>query len=287
MFGDFTPPFGFELPTSSAVRESPERSPAFADTTAAMPVFKTTVNATGGVVTPGTVLPLFVNQESDQGLAMTLNPARSTRVILGVFNGEGTAPGGTRNQNNALDLLGRVQTNLLHGNLGLGLSGYYGALAVRSGAPTGNPATPTGFVNAYRMLGGADVRYVTPWGTVLRAEYVGGVYEMTPDRAQYLENNHAYAWYFTVRQPVNRRLELAAKYDEFYPISQGNKFAGGLGRMALVRKDISAGLLYWLDPATRFRLWYMKGLTPYDPSAPSGPLRGRLGFLTGEVQISY
>ena len=53
------------------------------------------------------------------------------------------------------------------------------------------------------------------------------------------------------------------------------------------RKTLAGGLLYQLDTATRFRLWYAKGLTPYDPSAVSGPMRSRLGLLTGEVQVVF
>src|SRR5207302_10083588 len=40
-FGQFNVPFGYELPHSSRTRESPERSLAFADSTAAFQMFKT------------------------------------------------------------------------------------------------------------------------------------------------------------------------------------------------------------------------------------------------------
>ena len=83
------------------------------------------------------------------------------------------------------------------------------------------------------------------------------------------------------------QLELVAKYDEFDPISQAGKTAGGLGRSQLARKSVAGGLLYTLDEATRLRLWYVKSLSPYDPSAKSGPLRSRLGLFTAEVQTSF
>lgn len=290
-FGLFAPAFGIELPASSSGREAPERSLAFSDTTASLSVFKTSVSGTGGVVTAGSVVPLFNGQDRDLGAAITWHSPSiinaRTKVSLGVINGEGRAAGGVRNQNNGADLVARAQTTVMNGHLDLGLSGYYGSLAVRGGPPAGSPAAPVAFTNAYRMLAGADIRYFTPWGTVLRAEYIGGLYEMTPDRAMYLQNNHTYGWYVTAKHPVSKRLELAAKYNEFYPIADAGKTAAGLGRMALVRKSVEGGLLYYFDEATRFRAWYTKGLTPYDPSAASGPLRSRLGMITGEIQITY
>jgi len=289
--GQYSPPFGYELPTSSTTRESPERAYAFGTSATDYPIFKTTVSGTGGTVTPGSVLPLFLSQNRDVGAAVVVGaPAASrtgTRASLALINGEGRSSTGVRNQNRGLDLLGRAETGLFGGRLGLGVSGYYGALAVRGGPPTGTPATPVAFVSANRKLAGIDLRYTTPWRTTLRAEYLGGIFETTPDRAQYLANNHVYGWYFTARHPVSSRIEAVAKYDEFYPISEAGKTAGGLGRMELVRKSLAGGILYNFDEAIRFRLWYVKGLTPYDPSATSGPLRSRLGLLTGEVQVSY
>ncbi|HSV72220.1 MAG TPA: porin [Chthonomonadales bacterium] len=290
--GLFKFPFGLEHTISSAARESPERAVGFADSALASPIFNTSVSATGGVVTPGSALPMWVGQDRDVGAMISFhapnveNPV--TRAFLGVFNGEGRATGGMRNTNDALDLMARAQTSLMSGHLDLGVSAYYGTMAVRGGPPAGTPAAPVPFVNANRMLLGADLRYFMPWGTVLRAEWMGGVYEVTPDRARYLQGNRAHAWYVSLRHPLNRRLEIAAKYDEFYPISQRDKTAGGLGRIALARRSYGVGALYHFDDATRFRLWYQKGLTPFDPAAPAGsPRRARLGFLTAEVQVSY
>jgi len=290
--GLFAFPFGQELPVSSSARESPERALGFSDSTAATPIFKHSVSSTGGTVTPGSVLPMWMGQDRDVGAMVTYNAPNFanplTKISVGIFNGEGRGASGVRNLNNGLDLMARAQTTILGGHLDLGVSGYYGTIAVRGGAPTGTPPTPVSFVNAYRMLLGADLRYYTPWGGVLRAEFMGGVYEVTPDRARYLQGNHAHAWYVTLKQPLSKRFEIAAKYDEFYPISQTGKTAGGLGRMDLVRKTLGLGALYYFDDVTRLRVWYLKGLTPYDPSAAVGSLnRSKLGFFTGEVQITY
>jgi hypothetical protein len=192
-----------------------------------------------------------------------------------------------RNLNNGLDGVGRIQTTLAGGKLGIGVSGYFGTLAVRSGPPTGTPPAPVGFTNARRTLFGADAQWTTPWRTVLLAEYVAGVFETTPDRAQFLDGNHAQAWYAAVRHPLTSRLTLAAKYNEYMPITQLGKSAGGLGRAELARRSIEGGFHYLLDSATRLRLWYHRGLAPFDPSAASGPLGDELGLITGEVQIRY
>jgi hypothetical protein len=207
--------------------------------------------------------------------------------MLGVFNGEGRDAAGLRNLNQAFDLVGRIET-VVPGRGGrwyLGLSGYYGHLPLRSGPPT--DGRPAAFRHGMRLLAGTDIRYETPRGQEVRFEYIGGVMEATPDRAQFLENNHVEAWYVAARQPLTNTLSLALKYEELYPISQSGKVVAGLGRGDLARKLLRAGLLFRLDKATRFRLWYGQGLTPYDPSAADGPLRSRLGLLTLDVQVEY
>ena len=287
-FGLFATPFGYELPHSSSSRESPERSAGFSDSTAPLAIYKTSVNATGGTITPGSVLPLFVGQDRDVGAAVAwmspniLNP--TTRVSLGVFNGEGRAAGGVRNQNRFLDVVGRAETTLFGQTLDVGISGYYGMASVRRGS--GTPQQP--FVNARRVYGGAYLRWISPWKTVIRAEWIGGEHEMTPDRAQFLDGNHAQAYYVALRHPFSTRLEGSLKYDEYFPIAASGVFAGGLGRPALMTKTLQGGFLYHLDEATRFRLWYAQGLRSYDPSAAAGsPFRRKLGLFTAEVQVSY
>lgn len=290
LFGQFPPMFGYEIPVSSAVRESPERALGFSDTTQSTLIFKSSQSAVGGTVTPGSVLPIFLNQEFDQGAQFTWEaPGTSgTKITLGAINGGGTVAAGIRRMSNGMDALGRAETMLLNGKLGVGISGYYGTLSLRSGPPAGTPPAPVAFTNARKYMGGADVRYLTPWGTTLRAEYVGGIYESTPDRSQYLQGNHAQAWYLTARHMLTKKLEFAVKYDEFMPITGLGTMAGGLSRMEIMRKTLQGGLLYSLDSATRFRLWWQQGLTPYDPSAAAGnSLRERMGLLSGEVQVRF
>jgi len=271
--GLFAPPFGVELPASSSVRESPERAGGFTDSSATFPMFKG-------------VKGMFDGQDRDVGVMVSwahpnyLNP--KTRLFAGVFNGEGRGASGVRNTNHQLDTVVRAQTEMMGGHLDLGVSAYYGGISVKTQASDSSPNRV-----AYRLLGGADLRYFSPWGTTLRLEYMAGLYEVTPDRSLYLPGNHAHAWLAAVRHPINRRLEIALKYDEFYPVSQQGVSVGGLGRMELARKTVGGGLLYQIDEATRFRLWYAKGLTPYDPTASSGAKRSRLGLVTSEIQITY
>jgi len=271
--GLFVPPFGYEFPTSSSVRESPERAAGFSDSSASFNMHK---GAKG----------MFDGQDRDVGAMVSwsapnyVNP--KTVVYAGMFNGEGRGASGVRNTNKQLDTVVRAQTQILGGYADVGVSGYYGAIGVKTTSADTAPNR-----NAYRLLGGADFRYFMPWGSTFRAEYMGGLYEVAPDRSLYLPGNHAYAWVVSVKHPVNNRFELALKYDEFYPVSQSGVTVGGLGRMALMRKTIGGGILYSIDEATRFRLWYSKGLTPYDPKASSGPNRSRLGLITSEIQITY
>src|SRR5262249_23052669 len=162
-----------------------------------------------GTITPGSVLPLFLNQEFDQGFGLAWYPNyadksnkdipddRKTKVQLSIINGEGSAVGGQRNLNNGFDLVGHAQTSFFNHKLGVGISGYQGSIPVRGGSPVGG--TPVGFVNAVRSLAGIDLSYTTPWKTIIKGEYVGGVFEATPDRAQRLENNHVQGFYVQLR----------------------------------------------------------------------------------------
>ena len=87
--GLFAQPFGIEMPATSNTRETPERALAFSDSTAASIVFKSSVNATGGIITAGSALPLFNGQDRDTGVLATyhspniINPL--TKISFGVF----------------------------------------------------------------------------------------------------------------------------------------------------------------------------------------------------------
>src|SRR5205085_5808099 len=119
------------------------------------------------------------------------------QATLSVINGEGRSAGGIRNSNDSVDVIGRLEAPLQGKRLKACLSGYFGSLSLRGGPPAGSPAAPVAFVNADKILWGADARWLSPWGTQFRVEYVGGILESTPDRSQFLKGNHVSAWYFT------------------------------------------------------------------------------------------
>jgi hypothetical protein len=288
--GQFAFTYGFEYLYSSRARETPERALGYSDSTQAGLIFKQSVASVGGTVTPGSVLPFFFNQDRDIGVDIAWGAPRAQgmvpRAAVAIIQGEGRGSGGQRSLNNvydvvaSLELLDQTAPDLL----GVGLSYYRGALPVRSAAPTGSVPAP--FTNARRVFGGAYVRYQTG-GREYRAEYSGGLFEVTPDRALYLKDNRFSAWYVVTRQPITRRLEGYLKYDEYNPARRNTVIAGVKGS-DLSRKTLSLGLLYEYTESTRIRLNYSQGLSPYDPSRPGNdPLRGQVGLLQTEFQILY
>jgi hypothetical protein len=128
------------------------------------------------------------------------------------------------------------------------------------------------------------VRYVTSHQQEIRAEYLLGKQETTPDRALYLRGNRVSGWYVAARQPLSRRDDVVLKYDEYSPLAGGN-LAGGVN---FTRRTLIAAFVRQVSGGTLLRFTYQKGLTPYDPSAPSGsPLRANMGAFLTELQVSF
>lgn len=282
--GQFPPPFTYILPTSSRIRETPDRPLGFSDSGFSALVHKDSVSALGGEVTPGSIVPLFSNQDRDIGAQVSYQ-GTDTTTQLGWFNGEGRDPGGQRSLNSNLTFMGRVERRFptRTGNAFAGLSRYAGKHSVRSAAPTGS--TPAAFRYADRTFTNLDARWEGRGGLQLRTEYLWGRFETTPDRALFSEGNRVSAWYATVRQPVGPRTALSATYDVFRPT---DRTVAGVSASEYVRKTLQGGVLHWLAPQTRLRVWYVQGLTPYDPSAAVGAkARGKVGHLIGEIQVEY
>jgi|GEM_PF-1846001 Phosphate-selective porin O and P. len=288
-FGQYAFPYGFEHIASSRFRETPERALGFSDSTQASFLYKTRVSDTGGVVTPGSVLPFFVDQDRDIGVELAWaapekEGAFTPRASFNVLQGEGRAGSGQRSLNNVYDIMGSVEAVRERGleEMSFGLSFYNGTLSVRSAAPDaeGNLAP---FRYAKRAFGGAYARYRTE-RTEVRGEYSGGLYEVTPDRALFADGNRFQAWYVAARQFVAPKVELYAKYDEFHPV-RGNTMVAGVRGADLARKTLQVGAMWHATEGTRFRVNYGQGFTRYDASAPEGsPLRDKLGLLQIEVQ---
>jgi hypothetical protein len=291
--GQFPPDFSWTLPNTSRLRENPDRVLVFGDTNYTNSVFKTSVASTGGQVTPGSVLALFQNQDREIG-AQVMLPKRKVsqraegRYSIGLFNGEGREPGGTRNNGN-VTLTGRAEfsetvgTGKKQGNLLYGASLYRGKYSVRGAAPVGTTVAP--FTEANRNFVAADVRYTNKQGLELRAEALEGRFEVSPDRALLVKNNAVRGYYGTVRKTIQPHVDAAIVYESFNPTSQT---VAGISPRDYARKTLQYGILRDLAPGTRLRLWYIQGLSAYDPAAAiNSPFRKKMGQFVSEIQISY
>ena len=282
--GQFPPPFTYILPNSSRVRESPERAIGFSDSGNAGLIFKDTLAALGGDVTAGSVVPLFNNQDRDLGAQLTYKGRRATSAF-GWFNGEGREVLGQRPLNGALTFMGRVEQRfpMAMGDAFIGLSRYDGGHSVRGGAPVSG--VTASFRLARRAFDNLDMRWEGRDGLQMRHEVLHGTFEATPDRAQFLADNKISARYTTLRKDISSRAALSLTHDVFRPT---NRTVAGVSASDYARKTLQGGLLYWIGPKTRLRLWYVQALSAYDPSAPVGsPLRGKLAQTIGEIQIEY
>lgn len=282
--GQFPPPFTYVLPATSRLREAPERPLGFSDSGNAALIVKDTVSSLGGEVTPGSIVPLFINQDRDQGLQLAYQGSR-THTAFGWFNGEGRDAAGQRSLNSGLTFMGRVEHQFPSptGTAFVGVSRYNGGYSVRSAAPVGT--TVAAFRSVGRSFHNIDSRWVSKKGFEVRYEHLWGTYEVTPDRALYLANNKVESWYLTARQPLDPKTVFSATYDVFCPT---NKTVAGVTAGDYARKTLQGGILHQLAPGTRLRLWYVQGLSAYDPSAPKGSAaRKRVGQLISELQLEF
>jgi hypothetical protein len=253
-------------------------------------MYKASTSATGGVITPGSTMPFLNNQDRDQGFQVQHNiPApksRPTNVTLGWFNGEGRDAAGSRNLNGVMDLVGRFQTVIPvnHMSITTGTSIYSGAMAARTGAPVAGVVQP--FTNGARQLVGADMQWLAKSGTEIRIEGFTGRFELTPDRAQYMPGNHAWAWYAVWKQPIGRNQHFFLKFDDFRPVADGNRMVAGVKGSDLERKVLTVGFGNRVQPNTLWRTTIQHGLNPYDPSASDG-MRSRVTVISTELQVDF
>ncbi len=282
--GQFPPPFSYVLPNTSRIREAPDRPIGFSDTSNSALIHKDTVSSLGGEFTPGSIVPLFSNQDRDVGLTFTHRGKRAT-TSFGWINGEGRDVLGQRALNSGVTFVGRVEQRIpaASGNLFVGVSRYDGGYSVRSAAPTGGVVAP--FRYADREFTNFDTRWEGRDGWQARFEHLDGRFETTPDRALYIAGNRVEAWYATLRKDISTETALSLTWDVFRPTSQT---LAGISPSDYARRTLQGGVLHWLAPRTRLRLWYVQALSAYDPSAAAwSRARGKVGQFIGEIQVEY
>jgi len=282
--GQFPPPFTYILPYSSRLRESPDRPYGFSDSNYSAILHKNSVSQLGGEFTPGSVVPLFLNQDREIGLQIS-NRYNNTSTSFGLFNGEGRDTNGQRPLNSNLTFIGRIEQKLpqKNGNIFFGISKYDGAYSVRSSSPVNNNVTP--FTLADRSFTNIDSRWESKDGWIVRGEYLWGKFETTPDRSVFLKNNDVQSYYLTLTKNISNKTTISSTFDVFKPI---NKTLSNINPTDYEVKTLQGGILHHLSDRTRLRLWYVRSLSDYDPSAAQGSYyRSKVNQIIGEIQIEF
>ena len=233
--GMFARPMGFELNTSSASRESPER---------------------------GRMSQTLMKIERDLGVMVTADTRAKKNAYLkhlkldvGIFNGPGLP--GTTDYDSHKDLIGRfavrsVPIGHYKWKLSVAASGYYGGITNRGNSyyrssDAGllvDSATGNDGLLLPRRYYGADAQLLIPngkWATELRAEYMAGqqtatattsetpgVYPETATGTQplYVRNFNG-AYFYFLQYLGTDKLQLVVKYDWYDPNAnlKGNQVA--------------------------------------------------------------
>lgn len=278
--------FGYLLPLSSSLRESPERYIAFSDTGSG----------------------LFPNQDRDRGLSFSGLVAGRYPYQLGIYNGNGTA---SNDLGRRKDFVARIGIPLIPARWNLGFSGYDGE-GFTTGTPLAiDPSNSATFIGSdanriaatrrrVKSLIGFDTQYLLPFGD-LKIEYVrgkgglsGATQNVVPSALRpYVDAATVEGYYAQLGYNLGARLKLVGAYEYFNrnrdpadsgPLSTFNGQPLSKGNFAEERAHI--GALYLLDTATRLRLWFEAPLNY--PNAPGGSesIR-RTGFYTAEVQVKF
>ncbi len=281
--GQQVTPFGYYLQYSSSLRESPERYIAFSDTGSG----------------------LFPSQDYDKGVSLNGLIAGRYQYQLGVYNGNGTA---SNDLGRRKDFIGRIGIPLIPTVWNLGISGYDGegnntGTTVIGSPPNliGSGATAVPAVRRrVKSLIGVDTQYIVPIGD-LKLEYVrgkggliGSAQNVVPTALRsYVDGATIEGYYAQLGYNLSPQLKLVGAYEYFNrnadPADSGPFSTVGERRVRkedFVEERAHAGALYFLDAATRFRLWYEWPLNY--PNAPGGnETIGRSGFFTSEIQVIF
>lgn len=253
VFGQINNPFGFAVSNPRPLQYQPERPLAFNE---------------GGN-------GLFSTQEFDRGIRVVYAP-QPYSVSLALVNGSGATSNDT---NRIKDVIARA-TYALNPTLSVGVSGYEGDILTTQGTNSQK--------NGRKRLGGVDLQYTSPAGPFLQAEYVGGTYEAVPfpgpavagSTPAFRGGNKVDGYYaiagYTFAPKGNHPLSLVATYDAFRRSRGQDNFTDN---------NVGVGLLYNLDRATRFRVFYTQ---PTEVAHPANvPEPNNIGLLSSELQVRF
>lgn len=276
--GGFANFFGYILPLSPIGFWTPERPLAFSE------------NNNYG---------MWDSQDYDKGVKIGYAPADSPwSLAYGVVNGTGR---NSENVSDHFDSIYRVAYSTPDKVLNLGASYYDGRIYY---SDTSADLTPIG----KKQLWGVDGQVFAKNGLFLMGEFERGTYEKlsffsgaTPsslaftqyanagnvDNTAYLKGNQAqgyYVWYgYTLNKNSQRPLSIGGDYDVFQR-ALSNSVANYHGSDY---DDVNYGFgaMYYLDKATRLRLWYDQPTSiAHAYSSPEPP---KYGLYTAEMLFIF
>jgi hypothetical protein len=281
--GQQVTPFGYYLQYSSSLRESPERYIAFSDTGSG----------------------LFPNQDYDKGVSLNGLILGRYQYQLGIYNGNGTA---SNDLGRRKDFIGRIGIPLIPNVWNVGISGYDGEGPNIGTTILGSPPSLIGSGAAavaatrrrVKSLIGVDTQYILPIGD-LKLEYVrgkggliGSAQNVVPTALRsYVDGATVEGYYAQLGYNLSPKVKLVGAYEYFNrnadPADSGplSTFGGlQVSKSDFAEERAHFGALYFLDTATRFRLWYEAPLDYPNPPGGSESV-GRSSFYTAEIQVTF
>jgi len=283
--GQFATPFGYQLPASSAAILTPERPLAFSETG------------------PG----LFANQDYDKGIQLGYNTQNQLAFLpagikftAALINGNGRV---TEDTDRHIDQVYRLAYQTSDKQFALGTSYYLGQIGIVGATPgPGGVGTVSDFGAGYpkrrKQLFGADLQYTSNSGPFLLGEYVNGIYEQRTyfgvptftganplglTSNVYAPGNRIEGYYGQVGYTFNK--QTANPLAVFFSYDKLRRASGSNGNGSYDDENLGYGASYFLDKATRFRLYYIRpDKVAHAPTAPN-PLK--ISETIGEIQVAF
>jgi len=272
--GQFVTPFGYALPVSMSASLTPERPVAFSE------------NSNG--------YGLFNGQDYDKGFKVIYGPG-NIKFTYAAINGSGT---NAEDIYNHIDSVAHLSYSTSNNVFSIGTSYYAGEVY---------EASPAKGVEPRKDLYGVDAQFKSRGGTFLDGEYVAGTFEAryyytggittvaTQNIDPYVKGNQVKGYYgwggYTFNQTTSRPLTFGVDYDVF---QRSTGTSGGSDQLAVATNKASSsyddvnygyGVLYYLDSATRLRLWWDQPVCIAHSPTVAEPTK--VGLVSAEVQISF